>query len=201
MSLEIVQAGHPVLRQVAHEVAPEAIGGGELSELIDEMVETMREAPGVGLAAPQVGLPLRLCVVEHREEYVAAVPEELRLEQEKQPVPLTVLINPTIEPVGHETAVHLEGCLSVAGWFGETPRCRKVRVRALDHRGEQVKLEWSGWPARILQHEVDHLKGDLFIDRIDMRTFTHISNVPLPVQIPKRQSALFDQDQPEIEGD
>ena len=171
-----MQAGHPVLRQGAHRVDVDVIGSDQFNDLIEQMVETMREAPGVGLAAPQIGLPLQLCVIEHRNEFVDAVPDDVRELHEKKPVPLTVLVNPVIKPVGKQATSFHEGCLSVAGWMAETPRYRRVKVGALDHNGEEVLLDWSGWPARIAQHEVDHLHGVLYVDRMDPKTFCTIQS-------------------------
>lgn len=173
----IVQTGHPVLRQVARPVERERIGSKELETLIDDMIETMRRAPGVGLAAPQVGVSLQLAVLEDREELLETLDDDYVAERQRSVVPLTVLINPTIEPVGASTISFLEGCLSVSGYAAITERYEGVHVRALDRQGESIELRWKGWPARILQHEIDHLNGTLYIDRMDTRTFTDTRNL------------------------
>ncbi len=171
MILEIVQAGDPVLRQQAQRIDESHIGTPEFGQLIASMVETMHAAPGVGLAAPQIGLPIQLVVIEDRPETVESLDDDQRRERGRDVVPLSVLINPTIEPVGDEQITFYEGCLSVSGWAAETPRWQRVRVDALNERGERVVLDWAGWPARILQHELDHLAGTLYIDLMDTRTF------------------------------
>jgi len=168
---DIVQAGDPVLRQPAQRIDPSHLGTSEFNELIESMVETMHAAPGVGLAAPQVGLPIQLVVLEDRPETIENLDPEARRLKARDVVPLTVLVNPTLEPVGDETVTFYEGCLSVSGWAAMTPRWLRVRVRALNQMGDDVVLEWEGWPARIAQHEMDHLAGTLYIDRMDSRTF------------------------------
>ena len=171
MIFDIVQAGDPVLRQPAQRIDPSHLGTSEFNELIESMVETMHAAPGVGLAAPQVGLPIQLVVLEDRPETIENLDPEARRLKARDVVPLTVLVNPTLEPVGDETVTFYEGCLSVSGWAAMTPRWLRVRVRALNQMGDDVVLEWEGWPARIAQHEMDHLAGTLYIDRMDSRTF------------------------------
>lgn len=166
---EIVQAGHPVLRSQADLVATSRIGTKELNDLIDDMVATMRDAPGVGLAAPQIGLPLQLVVIEDR----AAEPEDLD-ERNRKSVPLTVLINPKIETFGAQDVEFFEGCLSVKGYFAVTPRHERARVTALNEKGDEIVLDWDGWPARILQHECDHLAGKLYVDHMDTHTFSRV---------------------------
>lgn len=136
------------------------------------MVETMRDAPGVGLAAPQIGVSLRLVVIEDSPDGFDEMDEEYVSERKRSSVPLTVLVNPTIEFIDDEKATFYEGCLSVSGFAALTERYFKVRVKALNEKGEPIELNWEGWPARILQHELDHLNGTLYIDRMDTRTFT-----------------------------
>jgi peptide deformylase len=174
----IVQTGHPVLRQVAEPVDPALIGSKELETLIDDMIETMRKAPGVGLAAPQIGVSLQVAVLEDREELLETLDDDYVNERDRRAVTLTVLINPNIEPVGDGRVTFYEGCLSVAGFAALTERHEGVRVRALDRQGNPIELRWKGWPARILQHEIDHLHGTLYIDRMDTRTFTDTQQIP-----------------------
>jgi peptide deformylase len=169
---KIVQTGDPVLREVAQQVDPEQIGSKELEQLIDDMIETMRKAPGVGLAAPQIGVSLQLAVIEDREETLETLDDDYVAERKRSAVPLTVLINPTIEPVGDNRVTFYEGCLSIAGFAALVDRWEGVHVRALDRQGKPIELRWKGWPARILQHEIDHLNGNLYIDHMDTRTFS-----------------------------
>lgn len=170
----IVQAGDPVLRRRAGEVPPEVITTAEFQDLVATMVVTMRAAPGVGLAAPQLGIPWRLIVLEDREELLAALGDEERRDRERAPFPVRVLVNPILRLVGDEKRTFFEGCLSVHGYAGLVERCRTVEVAALDKHGAPISFEISGWPARILQHEVDHLDGTLYVDRMLTRSFSTV---------------------------
>ena len=176
MKLEIVQAGNPVLRQFARPLSPSEINSREIRELIESMRKCMYDAPGVGLASPQVGLSLQLAVIEDREEYHKEVAEEQLRERERRPVPFHVIINPKFTEMGGEQAEFFEGCLSVSGFSAVVPRARTVRVECLNERAEPITIEASGWYARILQHEIDHLNGSLYIDRMLSRTFTTLDN-------------------------
>jgi len=161
MTLPIRQVGDPVLRERAREVAPEELP--ELQGLIDDMIATMREAGGAGLAANQVGDLHRILVaeVDHNPRYPY-----------KPPLPLTVMVNPVIEPVGEETIPIIEGCLSVPNLRGELERSAAIRVRYLDREAAPREATYEGLSAGTFQHEVDHLDGILFLDRVsDPRTF------------------------------
>jgi peptide deformylase len=176
LRLKIVQAGEPVSRQTARPLTHLEILGDEIQRLIGEMEETMQDAPGVGLAAPQVGLPLQLAVIEDREELLKGLPSQEVAEKERRPVPFHVIINPQITFSGNDTVDFYEGCLSLAGFSAVVPRARAIRVEYLDELGEHRSVEASGWYARILQHEIDHLRGALYIDRMRSRTFTSVDN-------------------------
>jgi len=132
----------------------------KLQTLIDDMIETMREAPGVGLAAPQVGVSERVIVVEYAE------PEEVEEGQEPVEVEpkLYVMVNPEIVKASPETEVGVEGCLSIPGLVGEVERTYEIRIKGLNRRGQPMKLKAEGWLARIFQHEIDHINGVLFTD-------------------------------------
>lgn len=177
VNLEIVQAGNPILRQRARPLSMEEIRSREIQKLIESMRASMHEAPGVGLAAPQLGLGLQLAVIEDREEYHKEVPEALLRERERTPVPFHAIINPVIEEMTEQKAEFFEGCLSLAGFSALVPRSRGVRVSCLDERGQHRVIEGIGWYARILQHEIDHLNGALYIDRMRTRTFTSTENL------------------------
>jgi peptide deformylase len=177
VKLEIVQAGNPVLRQRARALSVAEIRSREIQKLIESMRTCMHDAPGVGLAAPQLGLALQLAVIEDREEYHKEVSEALLQERERRPVPFHVIINPALEQAGEEKAEFFEGCLSLSGFSALVPRARAVRVTCLDERGEPKVIEASGWYARILQHEIDHLSGTLYIDRMRTRSFTSMENL------------------------
>jgi len=170
MLLKIVQAGTPVLRQKARTLTPAEIRGAAVQALIDLMRETMRDAPGVGLAAPQIGEGLRIAVIED---------QVTREEQARMPVPFHVIINPELRFVGDPPTMidHFEGCLSVDGYQAIVQRSHRVQVSALDHRGEPVTIDADGWYARILQHEIDHLNGILYIDRMRTRTLSTGRNI------------------------
>jgi peptide deformylase len=182
MHLKIVQAGDPVLREPARALTPAEIASAEIQQLIELMRETMRDAPGVGLAAPQIGVPLQLAVIEDVAELEAT---------ERTPVPFHVIASPQLT-LGDETVEFFEGCLSVEGFQAVVARARAVEVEALDHHGTPVKIAARGWYARILQHEIDHLNGTLYIDRMRSRTFSTARNaaryaagVPIPELLAK----------------
>lgn len=177
MLLPIVHAGEPVLRQQARALSPQEIRSKEIQKLIEHMRETMREAPGVGLAAPQIGLSLQLAVIEDRKQYHKEIaPEQLAL-RERRPVPFHVVVNPRIRIVEEgRIAEFFEGCLSLPGYFALVPRARSVRVECLDQRGNPKTIQTSGWHARILQHEIDHLHGNLYIDRMHSRSLSSTEN-------------------------
>lgn len=176
MVLKIVQTGEPVLRQRARELTPEEIVSPYVQGLIGLMRDTMRDAPGVGLAAPQVGVGVRLVVVEDRPEYQAGLSAEDLAQRERRPVGFHVLINPRLVVEDPTPMEFHEGCLSVSGFAALVPRARGVRVEALDENGVPLSISAQGWYARILQHEVDHLDGMLYLDRMETRTFTTAEN-------------------------
>ncbi|MFJ9127467.1 peptide deformylase [Streptomyces sp. NPDC102340] len=165
--LPIVAAGYPVLRRPAEPVdgqLPDEL----LARLIAAMRVTMHAAPGVGLAAPQIGVPLRLAVIED----AAAVSDEVRAARGRVPQPFRVLVNPSYEGVGARHVAFYEGCLSVPGYQAVVARHERVRLRALDEQGRAVDEEFAGWPARIVQHETDHLNGTLYLDRAELRSLS-----------------------------
>ena len=176
MILPIVQVGDPVLRQADRHLTPDEIRGGAIRQLIADMRETMNDAPGVGLAAPQIGQSLQIAVIEDREEWLKDVPLEQLAERERRPVPFHVIINPKITESSGGEVEFFEGCLSLRGFAAIVPRARRVRVECLDERGERQIIKAAGWYARILQHEIDHLLGNIYIDRMHSRTFTSGDN-------------------------
>jgi peptide deformylase len=196
MRLKIVQTGEPVLREQGRLLTPEEIRSEEIQRLIQEMRDAMREAPGVGLAAPQIGLPLQLAVIEDREDLLKSFSAEDLTERERRPVPFHVIINPVIAYSSDEKKNFYEGCLSLPGFSAVVPRARTVGVQYLDARAEPQFVQASGWYARILQHEIDHLHGALYIDRMLTRTFTTLDNwtrlhkgKPIPPDPPEPDSA------------
>lgn len=154
---EIVHLPEPILRKKAKPVTQ---FDKDLQTLIDDMIETMREAPGVGLAAPQINLPMQLAVVEYAEGEDEEENEGRDLKKK-----LYVLINPEIVKSSEEKVMGVEGCLSIPGLIGEVERHEAIQVKALNRHGQPVKHKVDGWMARIFQHEIDHLNGVLFTDR------------------------------------
>jgi len=170
---KIAQMGEPVLRRKADRIDPSEIGSPFIQTLIDDMIETMHDADGAGLAAPQVYESLQLCVIE--------VDKNPRYPQ-FEPIPLTVLINPIVTPLvgkdgvftAEESFQMYEGCLSVPGMRGQVTRPRKVRVEALDRAGNALDFVWESFRAVVVQHETDHLLGTLYVDRVDPKTLTFL---------------------------
>jgi peptide deformylase len=161
---EIVEIGHPVLRERARELTREELRSAEIQGLIDDLIETRRAADGAGLAANQVGVAVRIAVAE-----IEGVNPRYPY---KPPIPLTVIVNPTIEPLDDELFEVNEGCLSVPGLRGDLRRQVAIRLRYLDREGAEHEEIKRGLTAGTFQHEVDHLDGILFVDRADPRTLT-----------------------------
>jgi len=165
--LKVARLGHPVLRQQAERVLPADIQSAQVQQLIDDMIETMHEYDGAGLAANQVHVPRQIAVIE-----VAKNPRY----PDAPEIPLTVLINPVVTPTSEEIEEGWEGCLSVPDMRGVVPRYTAVRLECLDRQGKLVDLVAKDFFARVIQHETDHLNGIVYVDRIrDMRTLSHIA--------------------------
>jgi peptide deformylase len=165
--LKVARLGHPVLRQPARPVPPEQIQSPEIQRFIDDMVETMREYDGAGLAANQVHALRQIAVIEvQKNPRYPDAPE----------IPLTVVINPVVTPVVEDKEDGWEGCLSVPDMRGVVPRFTAVRLECLDREGTRVDLVAKDFFARVIQHETDHLNGIVYVDRItDMRTLSHVA--------------------------
>ena len=172
--LDIVQAGDPVLRQVARDLSVEEILSPEIQELIQAMKATMRAAPGVGLAAPQIGKSIQLAVIED-VEHSHLTPEQIE-ERGVTVVPFHVIINPRIYLDETKKAEFFETCLSISELMGVVPRALSVRVECLNEKAEPIVIHAKGWYARILQHEIDHLNGTLYIDRVLLPTLMSQEN-------------------------
>jgi peptide deformylase len=157
MILKVARMGHPVLRQQAEPIPPEQITSPEVQDFIDDMIETMYDYDGAGLAAPQVHVSKQIVVME--------VSQNPRYPNAPA-IPLTVYINPEITPLTEEMDEDWEGCLSVPGLRGRVPRYTKIRLRAYDRDGQRVDFVAAGFHARVIQHECDHLWGKLYIDRV-----------------------------------
>jgi len=165
--LKIAHLGHPILRQVAEPVSPEAIGSPTIQRLIDDMLETMEDHDGAGLAAPQVHVSRRVVIygVEENPRYPDA-----------ESIPLTVLVNPRITPIGEGQDEDWEGCLSVPDLRGRVPRFTRIRVAASGRDGKPLRFDAEGFHARVVQHECDHLDGKVYLDR--MRSMETLSFLP-----------------------
>ena len=164
--LKVARLGHPVIRTPARAVPKETIASPAMQRFIDDMIETMREYDGVGLAAPQVHVSQQVAVIE--------VTENRRYPGEG-PIPLTVLINPKILTASKKLLVEWEGCLSVNDFRGQVPRAESLDVEAYNRKGEKAKFTAHGFFARVIQHECDHLAGTVFLDRMpDLSTLTHL---------------------------
>ena len=164
--LKVARLGHPVIRTPAEAVPKESIASPELQRFIDDMVETMREYDGVGLAAPQVHVSKQIAVIE--------VADNRRYPGERN-IPLTILINPKILSASKKRMEDWEGCLSVNEFRGRVPRAESLEVEAYTRTGEIVRLHAQGFFARIIQHECDHLAGKVFLDRMPtLSTLTHL---------------------------
>lgn len=163
----IVAAGDPVLRSGAARYSGQ-LDSETFAELIEVMRATMHDAPGVGLAAPQIGIPLQIAVIEDRCDVEA----EVSRVRERTPLPFRVLVNPRYTPVGSRTVGFYEGCLSVPGYQAVVTRAAEVRLECTDEAGREIDEVVAGWPARIVAHETDHLHGTLYIDTAHMRSLT-----------------------------
>jgi peptide deformylase len=177
--LPIIQVGAPVLRACARPLSIEEIRTVEIQDLIEQMRETMRAAPGVGLAAPQIDKPIQLAVIEDSADLQSRLSKEALSERERVPIPFHVIINPKLSIEDERLVEFYEGCLSLNGFVAMVSRFRSVRVNALNERGDEVEYRASGWYARILQHEIDHLNGTVYIDRMITQTFTTVANKEL----------------------
>jgi peptide deformylase len=163
----IVQAGHPVLRQVAAPFDGQ-LDAAELGQLIDLLRSVMHKAPGVGLAAPQLGIPLQIAVLEDQFE----VDRDVAATRGREPLPFFAMLNPSYRPLGSSTAAFYEGCLSVNGLQAAVSRPSSVRLDFTAPDGSRQEQDFSGWQARIVQHETDHLHGILYLDRAELRSLT-----------------------------
>jgi len=164
----IIQAGHPVLRQLAAPFTGQ-LSGAELGQLIDLMRSVMHKAPGVGLAAPQLGIPLQLAVLE--DQFV--VDPEVAAARGREPLPFFAMLNPTYQPLGGSTVAFYEGCLSLNGIQAAVDRPEAVRLDFTAPDGNLQQREFSGWQARIVQHEADHVHGILYLDRAELRSISN----------------------------
>jgi len=173
---KLLQIGEPILRDKASSLTREEILSHPIQNLISSMHNTLRAAPGVGMAAPQIGLPIQLAIIEDLPEYWSELSQSEIAMRERREVPFQVVINPTITLAGEPSVEFFEGCLSLSGFTALVPRSQQVAVQCLDERAEPKTIRASGWYARILQHEIDHLKGIIYVDRMHPRSFMSLDN-------------------------
>jgi peptide deformylase len=178
--LKVARLGHPVLRQITADFTRRELQSASVQQLIDDMIETMKEYDGVGLAADQVHLSKQVAVLE-----VADNPRY----PNKPPVPLTVLVNPKIIPLSEELEEDWEGCLSIPDLRGKVPRYKHIRVQAWDRNGVELDFVADDFHARVIQHEFDHLNGHVYLDRMrDMKTLAFLQEFTRYSLLPQRNS-------------
>ncbi|XP_040894249.1 peptide deformylase, mitochondrial isoform X2 [Toxotes jaculatrix] len=170
----VCQVGDPVLRSHAAAVDPAVITGPEIQKVIKTMVKVMRKRDCVGLSAPQIGVPLRILALEYPERMLEESSTASRKARGLSAQPLRIFVNPQLRVLDGRTVVFQEACESISGFSAAVPRYLSVEVSGLNEKGEAVTWQASGWPARIVQHEMDHLDGVLYIDRMDTKTFINI---------------------------
>ena len=165
--LKLSRLGNPVLRQTTAQLKQDEINTFDIQRLIDDMIETMRDSDGVGIAANQVHVSKQIAVIE--------ITKLNPRYPDKEEIPLTVLINPKITSHSKETGPDWEGCLSIPDFRGRVPRWKNVEVKANDRHGNPTSITAQGFFARVIQHEIDHLNGKVYLDRItDLTTLTHL---------------------------
>uniref|UniRef100_A0A3P8S8R0 Peptide deformylase n=1 Tax=Amphiprion percula TaxID=161767 RepID=A0A3P8S8R0_AMPPE len=171
----VCQVGDPVLRSQAAAVDPAAVTAPEVQKVIGTLVKVMRRLECVGLSAPQIGVPLRILALEYPERMLEDVSPSSREARGLSVQPLRVFVNPQLRVLDGRTLRFQEACESISGFSATVPRYLSVEVSGLNEKGEPVSWQASGWSARILQHEMDHLDGVLYIDRMDSKTFININ--------------------------
>ena len=181
---DIVQAGEACLYERSKEVEEADISSTEVQELVSEMLRIVK-GRGVGLAAPQIGVKKRIFVMEDTEEGMSDESEEERERKKRYPFKAKVVINPVLIPIGDASAAFMEGCLSVQGYRALVRRHLKVKLKGVAPDGKPIDVDLTGWPARIAQHEMDHLNGVLYVDRMEKRTLRRVDKVNAPVPTEK----------------
>ncbi|XP_029377843.1 peptide deformylase, mitochondrial [Echeneis naucrates] len=171
----VCQVGDPVLRSHAAAVDPAAITGPEIQKVIDTLVKVMRKLDCVGLSAPQIGVPLRILVLEYPERMLEESSTASREFRGLSAQPLRIFVNPQMRVLDGRTVLFQEACESISGFSATVPRYLSVEISGLNENGVAVLWQASGWPARIVQHEMDHLDGVLYIDRMNSKTFININ--------------------------
>nr|ALS04288.1 mitochondrial peptide deformylase [Acartia pacifica] len=162
-----VQIGDPVLKLKANPVPPETIKSEEIQNVIKSMIYVLDRYDGIGVSAPQIGVPLQIFAIQLTKSQLNRFPETLQIDREMEIVPLQFFINPTLSVVNNQQIFSREGCCSLHGFSCRVSRNKAVRVKALNEKGEDVEVTASGWTSRIIQHEMDHLNGQMITDRME----------------------------------
>ncbi|KAK1162053.1 peptide deformylase, mitochondrial-like [Acipenser oxyrinchus oxyrinchus] len=171
----VCQVGDPVLRSKASPVDPVEICSPQVQKVIQTLIKVMRKLDCMGLSAPQIGVSLQVIALEFTERMLHENPLNAREIKGLAPFPLKIFVNPSVRVLDSRTATFVEGCESVSGFSACVPRFHSVEISGLNESGEPVSWQTSGWPARIIQHEMDHLNGVLYIDKMDSKTFANVS--------------------------
>ncbi|KAM3919547.1 peptide deformylase, mitochondrial [Leptodactylus fuscus] len=171
----VAQTGDPILRVQTQSVPQDHISRADTQAILKRMVQLLKSCGCVGLSAPQLGIPLRIMVLELREEMCQLVPPDVRAQREMEPFPLKIFINPTMRILNSQKLSFPEGCSSIHGFSAVVPRYHSVEISGLNEKGEQSSWKAQGWAARVIQHEMDHLEGVLYIDKMDPRTFVNVN--------------------------
>ncbi|XP_069822198.1 conserved oligomeric Golgi complex subunit 8 isoform X3 [Dendropsophus ebraccatus] len=171
----VAQTGDPVLRVQTQSVLQDHISHPKTQAVLKQMVQLLRSCGCVGLSAPQLGVSLRIMVLELREEMCHLVPPDVRAHREMDPFPLKIFINPTMRILDSRKLSFPEGCSSIHGFSAVVPRYHSVEISGLNEKGEHISWKAQGWAARVIQHEMDHLDGVLYVDKMDPRTFVNVN--------------------------
>lgn len=171
MLLKTRQVGDPVLRKQAQLLSAEQLKSAKIQSLIDFMIETLRDNPGVGLAAPQVGESLAIIIIEDLAKYHKKVSRKVLTDQKRKPFSLQIIVNPTLKTVSKSNSYYFEGCLSVDGYRAIVSRQSEIVLTGIDRKGMPIEVKANGWKARILQHEIDHLAGIIYTDKMIPQSF------------------------------
>ncbi|KAL4707612.1 hypothetical protein ACJJTC_014717 [Scirpophaga incertulas] len=166
----VVQIGDPTLRKVCEDVNEERIKSSEVQLVVKKLIYVLNKYGSVGMSAPQIGVNMKIFAIQHTAKQLSNVPLEIKKFKRLAVVPLTVCINPSMKILDYQKEIHMEGCESIQGYSAEVPRYREVQITALNEHGEKVTSVFKGWPARIVQHEMDHLGGKLFTDIMERKT-------------------------------
>ncbi|KAM3956759.1 peptide deformylase, mitochondrial [Aphomia sociella] len=167
----VVQVGDPTLRKVSEPVPVNQIKSNDVQNVIKKLECVLNKYGSLGMSAPQIGVNMRIFVMQHTPKQISVIPKETIKSRGISAIPFTVFINPTLKVIDYLKLVHTEGCESVQGYTAEVPRYKEVEVTGYNSEGEKTSKTFKDWAARIAQHEIDHLDGKLYVDKMDRKTF------------------------------